>query len=814
MDFAHLHVHTEYSKDGVGSVQDYVAQASKLGQSAFAVTDHGHLFALSEIWSSGFNVIPGCEVYCYDPSETKRHQSSHLTLLALDESALRLLLFVLCRSAENYYYVPRIQEEDLHTLAQANIVCLSGCIVGYCAKPYLNGNESAALSRIRRLQRLFGDRFFLELQIGPVAEQVEWNKYLVGLKFPVSQYVVTCDVHYPSKKDYWSYVVAVGGRGYDVEPRFDSARVLYMHDGRAVYEALRGQGISEKYARAAVLNTVKIADSVSVRIRPNNWQVPSVPFADRHLRLLVEKALRDGRYKYEYWDRAEEELKIIAAKGFSGFFLLVHDMISYARRQGYYVNNRGSAVGSLVLYLLGVTCLDPVKYNIPYWRFISMERDQPPDIDFDFERKHRDKIVEYVRQRYGSEHVAQIANIGRYHEKLLMADIRRAVRRGFLPISESEFNSNTARAQKYINRIKSGLLNRARFISVHAGGFVITGQPLWNYTHYYKTHNKMVAALDKYMAERFQMMKVDALVVDTLDVLRQSVGDSVDPFRLEPDNENVYRWLNEHPHRLYGVFQLGTSVGQEVVKTIRPKNFDELMMAISISRPGASLKRLHKEVGAKNKQVLEILKRTNGCLIYQEQQMQILRAAGFSEQEVERIIKLNKHVSNLEKYADEYEMYRKKWLASKLVRDPHKFWEYLTSYGFNMAHAASYAYLCYITLWAKAYHYLDYMLACLNYERNEEKQRQIISELLSMGYKFDLPHVNYSEDVHVVQGSAIRLSLRALPGVGEKAVRLIVKHKPYDAKKWNRLVEKNRRILNSRVVAILREHGALTGVVD
>lgn len=818
MRFAHLHVHTEYSRDGIGSINEYVQRASELGQEAFAVTDHGHLFALSEMMSERYKIIPGCEVYVYDPNEEKRHQASHLTLLALDESALRSLLYVLCKSVENFYYVPRVTEEDLHTLAQSNIVCLSGCIAGYCAKPYLSKSstdgERIARARIKRLSRLFKDRFFLELQTSPVYEQVEWNKFLVGLNFPPSRYVVTSDVHYPSKKEYWAHIVVVGGRGHETEPRFDAARALYMQSAREVYWALRDQGISAKYARTAVNNTAMIADSCNIRYELNRWQVPSVPFADHHLRLRVEQALRSGRYSYEYWERAEEELKIISAKGFSAFFLLVHDMISYARRKGYYVNNRGSAVGSLVLYLLGVTSLDPVKYGIPYWRFISMTRDQPPDIDFDFERRYRDDVFEYVRKTYGPEHVAGLANIGRYHGKLMYADIRRAARRGWLPVSESEIDAWTPRASKFVRRIERALLNKARFISVHAGGFVISGRPLWHFTHYYKSQNKLVAALDKYMAERMQLMKVDALVVDTLDILRKSVGDKVDIFSLEPNDKKVYAWLNNNFHRLYGVFQLGTDIGMNISKVVRPKDFDGLMMAISISRPGAATDSIEKWA---KKKVRRILKRTNGALIYQEQQMQLLKAAGFDDREVERIIKLNKHPSNAEKYAEEYEQYRQKWLKYSvelgLVSDPEVFWPYLTSYGFNMAHAASYAYLCYLTLWAKTYYYLDYMLACLNYEKNEKKQRQIISELLATGYKFKPPHVNHSDVVHTLQNGAIRLSLTSIHGVGEKAARLIVRHKPFDETSWNRFVQKYKRILNSRVVSLLKSNGALDGVV-
>jgi len=829
MDFAHLHLHTEYSRDGVNSVARYAQVAYELGQPAIAVTDHGHLFSLSEGADLPVKYIPGCEVYVQDEMETKRHGSSHLTLLALDNQALRALIRVLDYAyTEGFYYVPRVSLEQLDYLSQfEGIVCFSGCISGYCAKPYLLGEEKASLARIKRLQRMFGERFYLELMVSPVKEQKLWNRYLVSLGFHPRRYIATCDVHYATRQDYYAHVVVVGGRAHETEPRFDAALSLYMQDGASVYRGLRRLGVPRNVAREAVANTVRVSEQASMKVERNGWRVLSVPFPDRHLEIAVREALKKGRHTYEYWQRAEEELEVIRAKGFAPFFLLVRDLVQYARSKGYFVNNRGSAVGSLVLYLLGVTSLDPVAHGIPYWRFISKVRNQPPDIDLDFERRSRKDVVDYLRYRCGDEFVAPLSNVGRYRIQLLRNDIKRAASRGWLPVSLEEvdayFDSGTARSQKkdrLLSSIVDSLNGRARFISVHAGGYVISSRPLYEVTHKYKTRNQLVVALDKYMAENLELMKLDMLTVDTLDVLRDAVGDRVDPFKLEPTDKRVYSWMNHHLNDLCGVFQLGTRVGMEAVRKVRPSDFTELMNTISVIRPGSS--GLESYAQAKKaptewpKQVGRVLKDTHGELIYQEQQMQLLYLAGFRDEEVERIIKLNKKASNLREHADEYRQFRRKWMESDIglsKSQKEQLWSALTAYGFNKAHAAGYAYLTYITLWAKCNHYLDYMVALLNHERNQERQREIISEMNRMGYRFLYPHVNHSLYHHRVEDGGIRLGLSSIKFVGKKAAEIIVKHAPYDREKWEKLCRKKKGILNRRVVQVLAESGALEGLV-
>lgn len=825
MDFVHLHLHTEYSKDGVSSVEQYAQLAHKLGQPAFAVTDHGHLFSISEGVDLPVKYIPGCEVYVLDDLETKRHGSSHLTLLALDNVALQALIRVLDQAySEGYYYVPRINEEHLEYLSHYNIVCLSGCISGYCAKPYLMGEKEASVARIRRLHKMFQDRFYLELMTSPVSEQKKWNRFLVRLDFKPSQYVATCDVHYARKKDYYAHITVVGGKTHEIEPRFDAAVSLWMQSGKSVYTSLLDLGVDEKLARFAVANTVRIAEFAHVRIPKNNWQVPSLPFPDHHLELAVKEALRKGRYTYEYWQRAYEELEVVRAKGFAPFFLLVRDLVQYARQKGYFVNNRGSAVGSLILYLLGVTTIDPITYGIPYWRFMSKTRNQPPDIDLDFERNSRKDVVEYLRYRCGDEFTAPLANVGRYRPQLLKNDIKRAASRGWLPVSSQEVDSyfDEGRPNKILDSIMDSLNGRARFISVHAGGYVISSRPLYELTHRYRTRNQFVISLDKYMAERLELMKLDLLTVDTLDVLRETIGkEEIDLFRIPPDDKKVYKWLNRNRMDLAGVFQLGTRVGIDAVNKIRPANFRELMNTISVIRPGSS--GLEHYVDAKrsprrwSKKVDAILKDTNGELIYQEQQMALFRAAGFSEEEVERIMKLNKKATNLTEHADEYEKYYQKWMESKLLRLKRKqkkeLWNSLVMYGFNKAHAAGYAYLTFLTLWAKCYRYLDFMVALLNHEKNSERQREIISEMMRRGYRFLPPHVNQSKYHHRIEDGAIRLGLSSVKFVGKKAADLILKQAPFTPESWARFVEKYKGIVNRRVQQVLENSGALEGIV-
>ncbi|MEM7820252.1 MAG: hypothetical protein QW761_01470 [Candidatus Aenigmatarchaeota archaeon] len=635
--------------------------------------------------------------------------------------------------------------------------------------------------------------------------------------------VATNDVHYPTKDDYVLRQILLGGRVSRAESREDPVKTLWAKSGRQVADELVAGGVPLRWALAAVARTVEVADRCAVTLRTNDFAVPKPKNAERLLRERVRQALR--AYPREYFKRANYELDIICRKGYAPYILLVADIVAEARRRGMYVSNRGSAVASLVLYILGVTTLDPIKHSIPLYRFISPEREEPPDIDLDIERKHRPELLQWIVDRYGEEYVGHLSNIGRYKPKLLVNDVYRAISKGYLPewsldpslkpylVDALSGDGSWDGLERY--RVLEKLSNHARFVSVHAGGLVFSASPLFNFTHLYRTRARYVVALDKYAAARIGLPKLDLLVLDTLDVIKAAKPPK-DPFSLSPDDPAVYSWLRHHSYDLAGIFQLADK-GSRALRLIGPKNFDELMAVSAIIRPGAGSLEQYATGATPPRAFEPILRRTRGVVLYQEQQIELALRAGFSAEQAYRLMQLNKRWANKQECADEYAELRKQWYRGcrKLGvsrEDIERYWEVLTSYGFNQAHAAGYAYLTYITMWLKTYRYLPFMVALMNHERSEAKQRLIARELIRRHIRIFPPDVNRSHLLHRIEKGGIRLGLLGIQYLGPRAARLILRHAPFTPQRWQQFVAKHRRIINSRVQAALRQCNALKSV--
>lgn len=830
--FCHLHVHSEMSfGDAIGSLQQISDEAARLEQSAFAITDHGHLFGLVDALTieNGVKVIPGAEIRVIDSQEEKHHKSSHLTIIAQSNKGLRNLLALLSRAhVDHFYYFGRTPVDELETLEEC--ICLSGCQFGYVAKPLLNrGDARESRRRIAQLRAIFGDRFYLELQSHDDEAQIKWNSFLMeqeGAK------VVTNDVHYPKQEDVLARQVAVGGRGSRSETTELPPTQLWLKSGERIFFDMRRQRIGRKDIERMMAQTVDIANSCNIQLKRNDYRVPAPIDAYERIERMCWNNL--GKASRKYRQRLAEELAVVKAKGFAGFFWMVHEIIAWAKNKGMYISNRGSAVSSLVLYLLGITTLDPLQYNLPVFRFMSMTRDQPPDIDFDVERARRDELMQHIKDTYGEEHIAQLANIGRYKPYLLMNDIIRAWEKGYISdlgqynpnikpqlrkIAEGEEEWPTTKKFAQIKSIYDTLANQARYVSVHAGGILFSARPIWHSTHIYQTNSQYVAALDKYMAEKIGMMKLDILIVDTLDILRKAVPKKhrADLFTIQPNDPAVYRWISKHPYDLAGIFQLSDK-GREAIQQIQPRTFDDLMIATTVIRPGSSGLKEYIKGGEVPDRFKKYLDRTRGVVLYQEQVMQLVMDVGFTPQEADRLMQLNKKPENQKKYKNEYKYLRAKWIQGCSIKGisiekAATMWNYLIRYGFNASHSAGYSYLTYLTAWAKSKYYLRFMCALLNYEKSEERERQIVRELIRSGVKLLPPHINKSKVNHyVAKGKAIRVGLGSIKFVGN-AARIIVKHQPYDKKSWEQFQTQNRRVVNKRVVDALKEAGALKGIV-
>jgi DNA polymerase-3 subunit alpha len=791
MRIEHLHLHTEYSTgDGMGSLTEVAEAVLRAGGRCVCVTDHGHLYSLPDAYDlTEVTYVPGCELYVIDPLEKARHGTSHLTVLAADDTGLVNMLDILSRaSTEYYYYKPRVPVEEL--LGKDGILVLSGCISGYCAKPFLDGNPDESRKRLDMLAQNFRGRFFAEVQPHPAPDQAKWNRFLVGWarsrRVPI---VLTNDVHFPSKSDFVWWRVVKGGRSG--APPYGSWRTDVISGLWAKNADLFG-----KYA-ALVRNACSVADMCNVNLPHAGFRVPSLGGIERLRSLVGIPATRAERERVEY------ELSVIGRTGFADFFLLVYEIVRWARSKGFYVSNRGSAVASLVLYKLGVTTLHPIEYGLVFERFLNPERTSPPDIDLDVERKHRDAILEYIFGRW-SGNVAHLSNIVRYHEKLLWHDVRRAEKSGYLTAKEAAACASQIEG--------SPLIGRARNISVHAGGLVFFPDDFRKYTHLYRTNSQIVAAVDKYGAEKMGLMKLDILVVDTLDVIRLSMPKGVDPFKIKPDDDKVYAYLRSKPHDYVGLFQISRDVGVEALRTIQPIDFEELMAVISTIRPGSMSP---SEYVGWSEDIPDpfkpILANTRGAMVYQEQRMQLMRLVGFTYGEIDDVLKLIKRKEEIPL------SYMHKWLrgCAKLgipANVAKRYWSYIPGYGFNRAHAAGYAYLTYLTALLKRYRYKHFMLALLKMERNEERVREIVRECIRNGVEFLPPSVNSTADYSLENGK-IRVGYAHIKGVGYKAASLIEQNAPYTRQKWKEFVESNKRVLNARVLKALEEAGALKEVV-
>lgn len=798
----HLHLHTEYSVgDGVGDLRTLAERVQAVGGTTLCVTDHGHLYALPDAYDLGVRFVPGCELYVIDEQEEMRHKSTHLTVLAPTRTALVGLLTLLSEaSRDHYYYRPRIPVERV--LETPDLIVLSGCINGYCAKPYRRGDRDEALRRIRRLAFALGDRFYLEVQAHTDPDQVSWNRFLAGLDLP---HVATNDVHFPDPDDYLVWRVVLGGRAGSSpwDPSQEPVtQALYVMDAERMYRAL-AVSVGRDVAVEALRNAARIVSAADVSLLNADWRVPDMGGFER-LRSLVPV---EGPRAYR--DRLAFELDVIGRTGFADFFLLVYDIVTWARSKGYYVSNRGSGVASLVLHRLGVTTLDPIRYGLVFERFLSPVRRSPPDIDLDVERAARDDILGYIFSRWGPDRVAVLSNIGRYQPKLLAHDVKRAAAKGYVSLDPDgvAFCAETGMGSAEAKRV-CGLLGRARFISVHAGGLVFFPDSIHEYTHLYRTNSQLVAAVDKRGAERMGLMKLDLLVVDTLDVIRMSCPDG-DPFRLEPDDPRVYAWIRTHAWDYAGLFQI-TDVGARAIEMIKPQDFEDLMAVVSTIRPGSVSPEEYVEGASLPASFADCAAETGGVLVYQEQRMRVLKRAGFSNEEVEEVLKLSKRRDPVPP------QYVRKWMRA--CRDlgiapstAEYLWSRIQEYGFNRAHAAGYAYLLYLTAWLKKYRYLDFMLALLRMERNEEKKRQIVREMTRRGVRFLPPHVNATAD-HSLEEEGVRIGYGHLKNVGWKAAELIEEHAPFTPETWAAFVAKNRRVVNARVLAALRKAGALRGL--
>ncbi len=843
-DFVHLHLHTQYSLlDGAIKLSDLFPRAKDLGYDAVAITDHGNMFGAVKFYqqavASGVKPIIGCEMYVAPGSRfEKRSQkrgadaSYHLVLLAKNEAGYRnLIKLVSIGYLEGFYYKPRIDKEVLSAHSEG-LIALSACVKGEIPQLVLSGRMDEAKRALHSYLDIFGrENFYIELMRHGLEDEEKANEGLLSLaRSEGVRVVATNDCHYLFPEDAEAHdillCVQTGKRVSDTNRMRMETDQLYFKSPQEMKDLF--SDIPE-----AIENTLRVAEECNFQFSFGEfllpyYRVPEGYTLESYLRKLAFEGLERRREAgelspdipfEEYSGRLEYELSVIERMGFAGYFLIVWDFVNYAKENGIPVGpGRGSAAGSLVSFALGITDIDPLRWGLLFERFLNPERVSMPDIDIDFCKERRDRVIEYVREKYGDKNVAKILAVGTLAARAVVRDVGRAL--GFSPSEvdriaklfpqapditvedaiaieprikqEMEKNPKVRRLVEVAKKLE-GLCRHA---STHAAGVVIAPKELTEYIPLYRNErdNEITTQYDKDDLEALGLLKMDMLGLRTLTVIDTALklievyrGERVDIRHLPLDDEMTYGLLRSG--RTLGVFQLESSGMRELLRRLKPTRFEDLIALVALYRPGPLgsgmvdefIDRKHgrKPIEYELPQLEPILAETYGVILYQEQVMKIAsEVAGFTMGEAD---KLRKAMGK--KKADIMAQMREKFITGAVERgvDRAKAEELFdkmaefAKYGFNKSHSAAYAMVAYQTAYLKAHYPVEFMAALISSEiNNTEKIYLYLKECREMGIEVLPPDVNESHVIFKVDGNSLRFGLAAIKGVGEAAAEAIV----------------------------------------
>jgi DNA polymerase-3 subunit alpha len=842
MSFVHLHLHTEYSLlDGASRPEALAKRVAQLGMPACAITDHGNMFGAVEFYNAmkgvGVKPIIGCEMYMaygsrLDKTSVEDQQAdaganNHLIVLAANDTGYKnLVKLVSAGYTEGFYYKPRIDKEILKAHSEGLIV-LSSCLKGEVSQALAAGNYQKAKDAALQFREILGpENFFLEIQDHGIPDQQKIVPLMARLGEEVGlQLVGTNDSHYLDKSDAFAHEVLLCiGTGKTLG---DEKRMKFYSDDFYVKGPDEMRRVFAQYPEA-VANTMRIAERVNVSLETKEHHLPKFPVPKNYdSASYFEHVTREGLKqrlavprKHEpqvYWDRLEREIEVIAKTGFAGYFLVVWDFIKYAKDHGIPVGpGRGSAAGSLVAYALRITDVDPIEYDLLFERFLNPERISMPDIDIDFCMNRRGKVIEYVREKYGNENVAQIITFGTMAAKSVVRDVGRVLGQqyGFvdriakmIPGGPGVTLTDAREVPQLADAIKSDeevkkiieigerLEGLSRHAGVHAAGVVITPEPVTNYVPLYRTNrDEIVTQFDMRVVEKLGLLKIDFLGLRTLTVIDDAVKSAkmvdnadIDIDRIPLDDPEVYRLFQDG--RTKGVFQFESGGMIDLLRKSRPSQFHDLAALNALYRPGALdagmvdeyVKR--KSGVSKPKYLVpamkEIIEETYGVIVYQDQVMQIAqRVAGYSLGQADLLRKaMGKKdaaimAAEREKFVDGAV---KNGYEKKKSNEIFDYIEPFARYGFNKSHSVAYALVAYQTAWLKVYYPRHFMAALMSSEMDRTEQVvKFISEAKTMGIEVLPPDVNESNMFFTVVGSNIRFGLGAVKGVGESAIETIL----------------------------------------
>jgi len=841
-NFVHLHLHSQYSLlDGAIKFEELADRAREFGMEAVAMTDHGNLFGAYEFYEKakeyGVKPIIGCEVYVTPtlrlekPSDGK---TFHLTVLCMNETGYKNLSNLVTKGYfEGFYRRPRV-DHNLLELHNEGLIVLSGCMSSELSRALFKKDHKEAVSIASTYREIFGDRYYLEVQATGLPEQNFVNRELKKLSDKLGiPLIATNDCHFLKQEDarpHDALLCIQTGSNLNEEKRFKFAGdQFFLKSRKQMEDTLKG-------FEDALEKTVEVANRCDFEFKTDGYKFPEfeIPedsnlddyIKDLANEKLVERMNADSvpeDQTEEYINRLNYELEIICQMGFPAYFLVVADFINYAKTGGIPVGpGRGSAAGSLVAYALGITDIDPIPYNLIFERFLNPERISMPDIDVDFCTEGRDRVIEYVTDRYGRDKVAQIGTFGTMSSKAVIKDVGRVLgipygdvdrisklipsfRGKVFSIEEalkqvpqiSELVDNSERLQELIE-LAVPLENMVRHASTHAAGVVISNEPISDYIPLYKgSRDETVTQYDMNCIEKLGYVKFDFLGLKTLTVIDKAVNfvnetitgpsEKLNINSIHLDDKKVYKLLASSNTR--GVFQIESSGMKELLSRLKANTFEDIIAVLALYRPGpldsgmvdefVKRKNGKKKVDYPHPKLREILKDTYGLFVYQEQIMQtaseianytlgeadLLRRAMGKKKPAEMKAQRERFVTG----AVDKGITKKK--ATELFDTMEKFAEY----SFNKSHSTAYALITYQTAYIKTHYPAEFMASLMTIEsQNTDKIIQSITECRKMGIEVLAPDVNESMSGFTPVDGKIRFGLSAIKNVGESTVRAII----------------------------------------
>ncbi len=840
--FTHLHTHTEYSLlDGAAGIKKLIKRVKELGMTSCAITDHGVMYGVVDFYrealSQGIKPVIGCEVYMaprsrFDKVHEYDSKYSHLILLCENQTGYQNLIKIVSKGfTEGYYYKPRIDFELLSEHSEG-LIALSACLAGEIPKALLAEDYQQAKEIGEKYVKLFGkDNFFIELQDHSLADQKRINPQLVHLAKELGVGVVaTNDIHYINREDakYQDVLMCIQMQKTvedDDRMRFETDE-FYVKSEEEMAERFA-------YCPEAIENTGKIAERCNMEFDFNTRHLPSYDVPDgktawEYLNELCEKGLYE-RYENVTEDlkkRLDYELSVIKNMGFVDYFLIVWDFINFAKTNGVGVGpGRGSAAGSIVSYTLRITDVDPIKYSLIFERFLNPERVSMPDIDVDFAPEGRQKVIDYVVKKYGEENVTQIITFGTMKARLVIRDVGRALNISYAETDKvaklvpnelgitidtamesspelTELYNSDEKIHELID-ISKGLEGLSRHAGTHAAGVVICKEPIVNYMPVQTNKDVVTTQFVKDTVEGLGLLKMDFLglrnltvIENALKIIEKTRGIKIDLVTLDYDVKEVYDFISTG--NTDGVFQIESAGMKSFMQELKPTCLEDIIAGIALYRPGPMdsipkyiyNKNHPNEVTYKHPILANILDVTYGCIVYQEQVLEIVRAmAGYSlgsADVLRRVISKKK--------ADQMQIQRRNFIYGKKDENGNQVIDgcvnrgidekiaidifdeinEFANYAFNKSHAAAYAFITYQTAYLKTFYPVEYMASLVSSIDDLDKINEYLVNCKTMGIDKLPPDINKSGESFTVEGNNIRFGLTAVKNVGKSFVQAVV----------------------------------------